>query len=189
MGKLNYSNEIAPKIIEEARKRIFKTVFDKGYINKDSDTIDSIEEQNIAICSSISMKVTGYFVKNDPEHVNSHAPVYSSLLTVLVGMELTRQLCNGNNESPEIIFDELIDSSPIETFDEFLLERIGLEYKSKEFEQLAICVNQAYIDNWIFIHEEANRKGLRNQILFVVDSLMIMLSIGIQIEKKRLGIS
>ena len=104
-------------------------------------------------------------------------------------MELTRQFYNGNNESPENIYDELIDSCPIETFDEFLLERIGIEYKSEEFEQLAICVNQAYIDNWIFIHEEANKKGLRNQILFVVDSLMIMLSIGIQIEKKRLGIS
>ena len=52
MGKLNYSNEIAPKIIEEARKRIFKAVYDKGYINTDSDTINSIEEQNIAICSN-----------------------------------------------------------------------------------------------------------------------------------------
>lgn len=33
MAKINYSNEIAPQIIEEARKRIFNSFKEKGYID------------------------------------------------------------------------------------------------------------------------------------------------------------
>jgi hypothetical protein len=187
MAKINYRNEIAPKIIEEARKRIFNSFMEKGYIDN-KDSIESIEDDSIAICSSISMKVTGYFIKHNPEQVNTYAPVFSSLLSVLVGMELANEWANGNKEVPENIYDEMIEESPIEILDEYLLEKIGIEYKSEEYNEMASFINKTYIDNWIYIHEEAQKQGIGTQIMFVVDSLMIMLSIGIQIEKKRLGL-
>lgn len=187
MANISYRNEIAPKIIEEARKRIFKSFMEKGYID-DKDSIESIEDDSIAICSSISMKVTRYFVKHNPEQVNIYAPVFSSLLSVLVGMELTNEWANGNKEVPENIYDEMIENSPIELLDEYLLEKIGIEYESEEYNELLSFINKTYYDNWIYINEEAKRQGIGTQILFVVDSLMIMLSIGIQMEKKRLGL-
>ena len=187
MGKIKYRNEIAPIIIEEAKKRISKSFLEKGYIDN-TESVESIEDCSMEICSSISMKVTGYFLKHNPEQVNTHAPVFSSLLSVLVGMELTIEWANGNKEVPENIYDEMIDDSPIEVFDEYLLDKIGIEYESEEYNEMASFINKTYIDNWIYINEEAQNQGVGTQILFVVDSLMIMLSIGIQMEKKRLGI-
>lgn len=187
MAKINYSNDIAPKIIEEARKRIFNSFMGKGYINN-TDSIESIEECSIGICIDISMKVTGYLIKHNPEQVNTYAPVFSSLLSVLVGMELTNEWANGNKEIPENIYDEMIEESPIEILDEYLLEKIGIKYKSEEYNEMTSFINKTYIENWIYIHEEAEKQGIGTQIMFVVDSLMIMLSIGIQMEKKRLGL-
>lgn len=189
MAKLKYRSDIAPQIIEEARKRIFNSFIEKGYIdNTELVPIKSIEDCSIEICSSISMKMTGYFMKTKPEEVNIYAPIYSSLLSVLVGMELTNEWAKGNKEIPENIYDEMIEESSIDTFDEYLLEKIGIEYESEEYNELLSFINKTYCDNWIYINEEAKRKGLGTQILFVVDSLMIMLSIGVQIEKKRLGL-
>ena len=99
MAKINYRNEVAPKIIEEARKRILNSFVEKGFIDN-TDSIESIEDYSMEICSSISMKVTGYFMNYNPEQVNTHAPVFSSLLSVLVGMALTNEWANGNNEVP-----------------------------------------------------------------------------------------
>lgn len=187
MAKINYRNEIAPKIIKEARKRIFNSFMEKGYIDN-TDSIESIEDCSIGICSSISMKVTGYFINHNPEHVNTHAPVFSSLLSVLVGMALTNEWANGNNEVPENIYDEMIEESPIDLFDEYLLDKIGIEYESVEYSEMASFINKTYVDIWIYINEEAQKQGIGTQIMFVIDSLMIMLSIGILMEKKRLGL-
>ena len=67
MAKINYSNEIAPQIIEEARKRIFNSFKEKGYIdNIDSDSVVTIEEDSSAICSSISYEVTKYYMNHYP---------------------------------------------------------------------------------------------------------------------------
>ena len=182
MAKINYSNEIAPQIIEEARKRIFNSFKEKGYIdNIDSDSVVTIEEDSIAICSSISYE-------DYPSQVNTHAPVYSSLLSVFAAMALTIEWAKGNKEAPEILFDEMMEESPIDIFDEYLLEKIGIRYQSEEFNNLVSLINKTYIDNWIYIHEEAEKKGIGTQIMFVIDSLKIMLSLGVQIEKKRLGL-
>ena len=189
MAKINYRNEIAPKIIEEARKRIFNSFKEKGYIdNIDSDPVETIEEDSISICSSISYKVTKYYMDHNPSQVNTHAPVYSSILSVFAAMALTIEWAEGNTESPEILFDEMMEESPIDIFDEYLLEKIGIKYQSDEFNDLVSLINQTYIDNWIYIHKEAEKKGIGTQIMFVIDSLKIMLSLGIQIEKKRLGL-
>ena len=189
MAKINYRNEIAPKIIEEARKRIFNSFKEKGYIdNIDSDPVETIEEDSISICSSISYKVTKYYMDHNPSQVNTHAPVYSSILSVFAAMALTIEWAEGNTESPEILFDEMMEESPIDIFDEYLLEKIGIRYQSEEFDNLVSLINQTYIENWIYIHKEAEKKGIGTQIMFVIDSLKIMLSLGIQIEKKRLGL-
>ena len=189
MAKLKYSNDIAPKIIEEARERIFNSFKEKGYIgNTELIPVKSIEDCSIEICSSISMKIWGYFMKTKPNKVNIYAPIYSSLLSVLVAMALTNEWAKGNKEIPEKIYDEMIEESLIDTFDEYLLEKIGIEYESKEYNELLSFINKTYCDNWIYINEEANNRGLGTQNLFLVDSLMIMLSVGVQIEKKRLGL-
>ena len=189
MAKINYRNEIAPQIIEEAKKRIFNSFKEKGYIdNTDYDSVESIEEDSIAICTSISHKVTKYYMIHNPSQVNTHAPVYSSILSVFTGMALTIEWSNGNTEDPEIVFDEMIEESPIDIFDEYLLEKIGIRYQSEEFNDFVSLINQTYIDNWIYIHKEAEKKGIGTQIMFVIDSLKIMLSLGVQIEKKRLGL-
>ncbi len=189
MAKINYSNEIAPQIIEEARKRIFNSFKEKGYIdNIDSDSVVTIEEDSIAICTSISYEVTKYYMNHNPSQVNTHAPVYSSLLSVFAAMALTIEWAEGNTEAPEILFDEMMEESPIDIFDEYLLEKIGIKYQSDEFNDLVSLINQTYIDNWIYIHKEAEKKGIGTQIMFVIDSLKIMLSLGVQIEKKRLGL-
>ena len=110
MAKLKYRNDIAPQIIEEARNRIFNSFIEKGYIgNTELVPIKSIEDCSIEICSSISMKMTGYFMKTKPDEVNIYAPIYSSLLSVLVGMALTNEWAKGNKEIPENIYDEMID--------------------------------------------------------------------------------
>ena len=82
----------------------------------------------------------------------------------------------------------MMEESPIDIFDEYLLEKIGIRYQSEEFNNLVSLINKTYIDNWIYIHEEAEKKGIGTQIMFVIDSLKIMLSLGVQIEKKRLGL-
>lgn len=188
-NKINYRNDIAPKIIEEARKRIFNSFREKGYINKtDSETIKSIEDYSVEICSSISMRVTGYAIKHYPDQVNTASAIFSSLLAVLVGMELTNEWAKGNTEIPVNIYDEMLDESPIDILDEYLLEKIGIEYQSEEFNEMSSFIRETYIDNWVYIYEEAQKQGIGTQIMFVVDSLMIMLSIGIQMEKKRLGL-
>ena len=189
MAKLKYRNGIAPHIIEEARNRIFNSFMEKGYIG-DSELIPikSIEDCSIEICSSISMKMTSFFMKIKPNEVNIYAPIYSSLLSVLVGMVLTNEWAKGNKEIPENIYDEMIEESSIDTFDEYLLEQIGIECESEEYNELLSFINKTYCENWIYINEEAKRQGIGPQILFVVDSLMIMLSIGVQIEKKRLDL-
>ena len=160
---------------------------EKGYINN-TDSIKSIEDCSIGICSSISIKVTGYFIKHNPEQANTYGSVFSSLLSVLVGMALTKEWVNGNKGIPGNIFDEMLDESPIEILDEYLLDKIGIEYRSEEYNEMASFINKTYIDNWIYINEEAQKQGIGKQIMFVADSLMIMLSIGIQMEKKRLGV-
>jgi hypothetical protein len=187
MAKINYRNEIAPKIMEETRKRIFNSFMEKGYINN-TDSIKSIEDCSIGICSSISLKVTEYFLKHNPEQANAYGPVFSSLLSVLVGMALTNEWVNGNKETPQNIFDEMIEVSPIEMLDEYLLDKSGIDYKSGEFDEMASFINKTYIDNWIYINEEAQKQGIGKQIMFVVDSLKIMLSIGVLMEKKRKGL-
>lgn len=103
-------------------------------------------------------------------------------------MALTNEWAKGNNEIPENIYDEMIEKSSIDTFDEYLLEQIGIEYESEDYKELLSFINKTYCDNWIFINEEAKRQGIGTQVLFVVDSLIIMLSVGVQIEKKRLGL-
>ena len=189
MAKLKYHNGIAHHIIDEARNRIFNSFMEEGYIG-DSELIPikSIEDCSIEICSSISMKMTAFFMKTKPNEVNIYAPIYSSLLSVLIGMALTNEWAKGNNEIPENIYDEMIEKSSIDTFDEYLLEQIGIEYESEDYKELLSFINKTYCDNWIFINEEAKRQGIGTQVLFVVDSLIIMLSVGVQIEKKRLGL-
>ncbi len=189
MARLNYRNNIAPKIVNDTNDRIFKSFKDKGYIKEnDNDVIEFIEDSSISICTSLSMKITGYFMKNDPSQVNIHAPIASSILAVFSGMALAKELANGNKENPEIIFDDMIEASPIDTFDEYLLEKIGIEYLSEEHKQLSSFIKKTYADNWIYMNKEAQKQGLRPQILFVVDSLIILLKIGILIENKRLGL-
>ena len=89
---------------------------------------------------------------------------------------------------PENIYDDMIGESPVDTFDEYLLEKLGIEYESEEYDNLFSFINKTYVDNWIYINEEAQRRGIGTQMLFVIDILMIMLSVGVQIEKKRLGL-
>ena len=189
MAKLNYSNEIAPQIIEEAKNRIFNSFKEKGYIdNAESFPVEAIEDCSMGICTGIFMRITRYYTENKPNEVNTCAPIYSSLISVLVAMALTREWAKGNRENPESLYYEMIAESPIETFDEYLLEKLGIEYESEEYNELSSFINKTYIDNWIYIHEEANRRGIGPQMLFAIDCLMIMLSIGVQIEKKRLGL-
>lgn len=188
-NKINYRNDIAPKIIEEARKRIFNSFMKKGYVDSlDSETVKEIEDSSVEICSDISMKVTGYAIKHYPDQVNTFSPIVSSLLAVLVGMELTNEWAKGNTEIPVNIYDEMLEESTIDILDEYLLEKIGIEYQSEEYNEMATFIRETYIDNWIYINEEAQKRGIGTQIMFVVDGLMIMLSIGIQMEKKRLGL-
>ena len=93
-----------------------------------------------------------------------------------------------SHEVPENIYNEMIEESPIDFFDEYLLEKIGIEYESVEYSEMASFINKTYVENWIYINEEAQKQGIGTQIMFVIDSLMIMLSIGILMEKKRLGL-
>lgn len=188
-NKINYRNGIAPKIIEEARKRIFNSFMEKGYIDSlDSESIKEIEDFSLKICGSLSMRVIRYAIEHYPDQVNTFSPIVSSQLAVLVGMALTNEWAKGNKEIPENIYDEMIEESSIDTFDEYLLEKIGIEYKSDEYNELLSFINRTYCDNWIYIHEEAQKRGVGTQIMFVVEGPMIMLSIGIQMEKKRLGV-
>ena len=109
MAKLKYRNDIAPQIIEEARNRIFNSFIEKGYLgNTELVPIKSIEDCSIEICSSISMKMTEYFMKTKPDEVIIYAPIYSSLLSVLVGMALTNEWAKGNKEIPENIYDDMM---------------------------------------------------------------------------------
>ena len=189
MPKLKYSNDVAPQIIEEARIRIFNSFKEKGYIDStDCVPVQSIEECSMGICTSIYMKITRYFMQNKPSEVNTYAPIHTSVLSVLVGMVLTDEWTKGNEEVPENIYDDMIGESPVDTFDEYLLEKLGIEYESEEYDNLFSFINKTYVDNWIYINEEAKRRGIGTQMLFVIDILMIMLSVGVQIEKKRLGL-
>lgn len=187
MAKLKYSNDVAPQIIEEARIRIFNSFKEKGYIDStDCVPVQSIDDCSMGICTSIYMKITRYFMQNKPSEVNTYAPIHTSFLSVLVGMVLTDEWANGNEEVPENIYDDMIGESPVDTFDEYLLEKLGIEYESEEYDNLFSFINKTYVDNWIYINEEAKRRGIGTQMLFVIDILMIMLSVGVQIEKKRL---
>ena len=47
----------------------------------------------------------------------------------------------------------MIEESSIDTFDENLLEKIGIEYESEEYNELLPFINKTYCDNWIYIRD------------------------------------
>lgn len=190
MASIKYGNDIAPAIVEEVKENIFTAAEEKGYIDsKNGETIECIEEHSIEICSIISLKMTEYFRREKPNEVNVYAPICSSYLAVLAGMVLTKEWAEGNNNDPEEIFDDMLYATTIDILDEYMLPLIGIDYKSDEYENLNKFTRDIYVKNWIYMNEEANRQGIGSQIMFVVDSLKIMFSLGMLIEKKRLGIS
>lgn len=189
MKHVKYNNEIAPRIVSEARKRIVKAMETNGFIMPETTTIEQIEESSMEICSDLSYRMTEFFMKHNPSEVNVYAPIYSSLLSVLVAMELTNEWYNNKNVDSEDIYDHLINESPIDTLDEYVLDKLGIQYESTEYNKMMEFINKTYAENWIFMNEEAKKQGIGTQIMFVVDSLMIMFSIGILMQKKRLGVN